>query len=441
MTVAETGLVSGSQEREVTPMRDAGSPSRRAFVRFLAASPLLSVVGLEGCARPDPEPDDSADPTEGIGAVDAAASLDDVLDVFDLRDAAERTLPPAHYGYLATGVDGDGTLRANRQGFERFALRARRLVDVSRVDMSVDLLGERWESPIVLAPVGSQKAFHPEGELAAARASSALGHHQILSTVTTTSVEDVNAVRRRPVWYQLYPTSSWSVTEALLRRAEMAGCRAVVLTVDLPVLSNRLTQDRYARKDDRDCRSCHVPAPGDEDPENFPTGWLLRKPMFDGIDMRKVNFDTPSLTWDFVRRLRDATDMRVVVKGIVRDDDARRCVEYGADAIVVSNHGGRAEGSGRSTIESLPEVLDAVGGRVPVLVDSGFRRGTDVLKAVALGATAVCVGRPYVWGLAAFGEEGVARALEILRAELRIAMQLHGVPSLSAIDRSFVTSR
>jgi isopentenyl diphosphate isomerase/L-lactate dehydrogenase-like FMN-dependent dehydrogenase len=416
--------------------------SRRNFVRFLAGSPLLSLLGLEACLPSDTSPGSTGRVEDTLGAAtglpSSIPSPADALDVFDLQDLAQRVLPPAHYGYLATGVDGDETLRANREGFERFGLRARRLVDVSRVDMSVELLGERWDTPIVLCPVGSQKAFHPEGELATARASSALGHHQILSTVSTTSVEDVNAARDRPVWYQLYPTSDWSVTEALLRRAENAGCLAVALTVDLPVLSNRLTQERWARKDDRDCGSCHVPAPGDADPENFPTGWLLRKPMFDGIDMRKVNFDTPSLTWDFVRRLRDATDMRVVVKGIVRDDDARRCVEYGADAIVVSNHGGRAEGSGRSTIESLPDVVEAVGGRIPVLVDSGFRRGTDVLKALALGATAVCVGRPYIWGLAAFGEEGVARTLEILRTELEIAMQLHGVASVRQLDRSFV---
>ncbi len=426
-------------------MPEFSNSSRRAFVRFLAGSPLLSLLGLQACLPSDSASGESGSSAAAGGAkgrrAAGLASPDDALDVFDLRDLAEAVLPPAHYGYLATGVDGDGTLRANREGFERFALRARRLVDVSRIDMSVDLLGDRWETPIVLSPVGSQKAFHPEGELAAARASSALGHHQILSTVTTTSVEDVNAARERPVWYQLYPTSDWSVTEALLRRAENAGCRAIALTVDLPVMSNRLTQERFARKDDRDCGSCHVPAPGDEDPENFPTGWLLGKPMFDGIDMRKVNFDTPSLTWEFVQRLRDATDMRVVVKGIVRDDDARRCVEYGADAIVVSNHGGRAEGSGRSTIECLPEVVDAVGGRVPVLVDSGFRRGTDVLKALALGASAVCIGRPYIWGLAAFGEEGVARTLGILRAELEIAMQLHGVPSVRDLDRSYVTAR
>ena len=156
--------------------------------------------------------------------------------------------------------------------------------------------------------------------------------------------------------------------------------------------------------------------------------------------MQDVAFDTPWMTWDFIGRLRDETDMRVLVKGVVRDDDARRCLEYGADGIIVSNHGGRAEASGRSTIESLPEVVDAVGGRVPVLVDSGFRRGTDILKAMALGADAICIGRPYLWGLAAFGEEGVAKVLEILSAELHLAMQLHGVPTLVGLDRSFVVA-
>jgi isopentenyl diphosphate isomerase/L-lactate dehydrogenase-like FMN-dependent dehydrogenase len=371
---------------------------------------------------------------------DLIASPDDAINVFDFRDVARQALPPAHYGYLATGVDGDETLRANREGFGRFDLRARRLVDVSGIDTGVELLDERWETPIILAPAGSQKAFHPEGELAAARASTALGHHQILSTVTTTSVEDVNAVRDRPVWYQLYPTSSWNVTQALLRRAEGAGCPALVLTVDLPVDSNRETLKRSVRADSRDCSTCHEKAPVGDDPMSFPTGWLRRKPMFDGLDMGRVEFATPSMTWDFIGRLRDDTDMRILVKGIVRDDDARKCLEYGADGIIVSNHGGRADASGRSSIESLPEVVGAVNGRIPVLVDGGFRRGTDILKALALGADAICIGRPYLWGMAAFGQAGVEKVLEILNAELQLAMQLHGVPSLADLDRSFVVA-
>jgi isopentenyl diphosphate isomerase/L-lactate dehydrogenase-like FMN-dependent dehydrogenase len=362
---------------------------------------------------------------------DLIGSPDDAINVFDFRDVARKTLPPAHYGYMATGVDGDETLRANRKGFGHFDLRARRLVDVSSVDTGVELLGERWDTPIVLAPAGSQKAFHPDGEMAAARASTALGHHQILSTVTTTSVEDVNAVRNRPVWFQLYPTSNWSVTQALLRRAEGAGCQALVLTVDLPVDSNRETLRRSVKADTRDCSTCH---------DAGPTGWFSRKPMFEGLDVQSIAFDTPWMTWDFIGRLRDETDMRILVKGIVRGDDALRCVQYGADGIVVSNHGGRAEASGRSSIESLPEVVAAVAGRVPVLVDGGFRRGTDILKALALGADSICIGRPYLWGMAAFGQAGVEKVLEILRAELQLAMQLHGVPSLADLDSSFVVS-
>lgn len=405
-------------------------PSRRKFVRFLASSPLLSLVGLQACESRSGRSETSAGGAPGLSPDVPIDNLDDVVNVFDLRDIAERVLPPAHYGYLATGVDGDETLRANREGYARLGLRPRRLVDVSRIDTSVEILGERWPTPIVLCPVGSQKAFHPEGELASSRASAALDHLQILSTVTTTSVEDVNSVRKRPVWYQLYPTSDWEVTEVLIRRAENAGCRTLVLTVDLPVESNRETLKRYIREDSRDCSTCHEPAP---------TAWLRRKPMFDGLDMSQVVFDTPSLTWDFVGRLRDATDMQVVIKGIARDDDARRCVDYGVDAVIVSNHGGRANAGGRATIESLPEVADAVSGRIPVLVDGGVRRGTDVIKALALGANAVCIGRPYVWGLAAFGQPGVEKALEILTAELRLEMQLQGVPSIAALDGSFVT--
>ena len=161
--------------------------------------------------------------------------------------------------------------------------------------------------------------------------------------------------------------------------------------------------------------------------------------MFDGIDMSRVNFDTPSMDWDFVGRLRALTGMRLVMKGIMRDDDADRCVAEGIDALVVSNHGGRADPSGRSTIEALPEVVQAVGGRIPVLMDGGIRRGSDILKALALGADAVCIGRPYIWGLASFGQPGVEKVLELLTAELRLDMQLHGVASLKDLDRSFVT--
>ncbi|NIP80297.1 MAG: alpha-hydroxy-acid oxidizing protein, partial [Gemmatimonadetes bacterium] len=227
-----------------------------------------------------------------------------------------------------------------------------------------------------------------------------------------------------PVWQQLYPTDRWDVAEGVVRRAEAAGCPAIVLTVDLRPGGRRETLERYMRTDPRDCGSCHTGAP---------------KPMYDGLDMDEVGTFLSPLTWDFVRRLRDLTDRRLLVKGISTAEDAAMCVEHGIDGVVVSNHGGRADDAGVSTIEALPEVVDAVGGRIPVLVDSGFRRGTDVLKAMALGASAVGIGRPYLWGLAAFGQSGVEAVLALLTAEIGVAMQQAGVPSLRNVPTSAIT--
>lgn len=407
--------------------------SRRAFLRFLAASPLVPLIGARGATTRGPSPIQRlpAAARDTLELAELISSPEEAISVFDFQTVAEAALPPAHYGYLATGVDGDATLRANREGFDRIRLRPRRLVDVSRVDTSIELFGERWETPIALAPCGSQRAFHPDGELAAARAARAKNHLQLLSTVTSTSVEEVAEARQAPVWYQLYPTSSWDVTQKLLRRAEAAGSPVVVLTVDLPALSNRESAARAARADTRDCSDCH----GDRTLRSA----FAAKPMFDGIDLASVEeFFPPDLTWEFVGRLKDATEMRVVVKGIVTREDAERCVQHGADGVIVSNHGGRAEESGRATIQSLPEVVEGVAGRVPVIVDSGFRRGNDIVKALALGATAICIGRPYLWGLAAFGQPGVERVLDILRAELILAMKLAGRPSVADLDRTLV---
>jgi isopentenyl diphosphate isomerase/L-lactate dehydrogenase-like FMN-dependent dehydrogenase len=335
---------------------------------------------------------------------------------------------------MATGVDDDATLRANCEGFAKFYVRPRRLVDVRNIDMSTDVLGTKMKTPIVISPCGSQKAFHPEGEVAVARAARPGNHLQILSTVTTSSVEEVTEARGAPIWYQLYPTSRWSVAKGLLKRAEAAGCPVVCLTVDLPA-SNRETVRRFAQQDDRDCSVCHRPGV---------QGFVERKPMLNGLDLAgldQVDLEAQGLTWDFLKRLRDETSMKVVVKGVVTHEDAQRCVEYGADALIVSNHGGRAEGGGRGTIESLPEVVEAVADRIPVLVDGGFRRGTDVFTALALGASAICIGRPYLWGLAAFGQPGVERVLELLRAELEIAMKQAGTTSIEAITRTYVKKR
>ena len=428
-------------------MRDPNdlTSSRRRFLKYLAGSPLFLGTGWGG-------------PHGAFGQEKTAAtsrdaerfgysqfprmpikSPEDAADVFDFRVVAEQNLPPAHYGYIATGVDGEGTLAANRRAFEDVGIRPRRLVDVSDPDMSVELFGRRWTSPIGIAPCGSQKAFHPEGEVAVARAAGTMDHLQLLSTVTTSGVEEVNEAKGDPVWYQLYPTTSFDVTKQLVARAEAAGCPAVVLTVDLPVGSNRITTALSARLDDRECSVCHVPGYA---------GYVSRKSMFEGIEVQDVTGrsrfagnNDPSLTWDVIKRLRDATSMKLLLKGIVTAEDAELCLEHGVDGIVVSNHGGRAEESGVGTLESLPEVVEVIAGRIPVIMDSGIRRGVDIFKALALGADTVLIGRAYLWGLAAFGEQGVEAVLRTLRAELKLAMQLAGTPSLGDIGPRSVLRR
>ena len=379
--------------------------SRRNFLRFLAGSPLCSALA-------------------GIGAGHAAERVAlpaDAIDIFDLEATAAGNIPTSHWGYLATGVNDDSTLRANRTAFEKYLVRSRRMVDVSKVDTSVEIMGQKWPTPIILAPVGSQKAFHPEGEIGSARAARARNHLQLLSTVSSTSVEAVADARQAPIWFQLYTMGGWDGVKARLRRAEAAGCPVVVLTVDMAGGQDaRHTLRRAIAADSRDCATCHEGS-----------GVAARgKPMLDGSD---YNGPEMVLDWEFLDRLKQETAMKVFVKGIVRADDADRCLELGADGIIVSNHGGRADDSGRGTIDSLVEVASTVRGRAPLFMDSGIRRGVDIFKALAVGADAIMVGRPYIWGLGAFGQPGVERALEILTEELQIAMQSFGTARIADI--------
>lgn len=408
---------------------------RREFAKLLAASPLLAFAGglplLSRVFGAGPGAVTRSDLDSIAPALDdLISSPEEAINVFDFEKVARAKLPPAHFGYLATGVEDDRTLKANREAFEKYYLRPRRLVNVSKVDTSTNLFGATWDSPIVIAPAGSQKAFHDEGESATARAARAEKHLQILSTVTTTSVEDVTEARGAPVWYQLYPTSRWEIARSMIKRAESVESPVLVLTVDIPSVNNRETELRYANVDKRDCSVCHVP--GIE-------GSLSRKPMFKGADLSGLStFLAPAMTWDFVKRLKDSTDMKLVLKGIVTAEDALLAVENGVDGVIVSNHGGRAEESGRATIDSLSEVVGAVKGRMPVMVDSGFRRGSDIFKAFALGADAVAIGRPYLWGLAAFGQPGVETVLKLLKAELSTVMMFAGVRSLGEISGSHI---
>jgi 4-hydroxymandelate oxidase len=310
-------------------------------------------------------------------------------------------------------------------------LRPRRLVDVSKVDMSTDILGVKYSSPIVLAPVGGQRSFHDDGEVASAKAAKAGNHLQILSTATSIGVEDVTAARGAPIWYQLYATNKWEVAEAMVKRAEKAGCLAIAVTVDRSGGRNQETLFRMLPSDSRDCSGCH-------DRSSMQNS-LKTRAMYQGIDLSGLtNTQSSAMTWDFFKRLRDLTKMKLVAKGILAWEDAVLAADNGLDGIIVSNHGARSEDAGRSTIDALPEIVDAVKGRIPILVDSGFRRGSDVVKALSIGATAVCVGRPYIWGLGAFGQPGVEKALDILRTETYAMMQQVGAPSIKQLTPAMV---
>ncbi|MEY4762005.1 MAG: L-lactate dehydrogenase [Pseudomonadota bacterium] len=380
---------------------------RRALLKFLAASPLLGSFAAAERALADDY------------SVESAA---DALDVFEFEAVARKVLPPAHWGFLSSGVDGDVTLRANSEAYARWQLKSRRLVDVSRLDLSTAVLGTRMSSPLFLSPIGSQRAFHALGEMEVAKAARSRNALQVVSTVASMPLETVIEARGAPVWLQLYTTSSPAVMAKLVRRAEKAGCPVVAVTVDTPAGRNTATATRLRREDTRTCANCHVVGPGGDPLPN-----LALKPMFAGIETQGLGYTSPSLTWDFVKRLRDLTTMKIVLKGIEDEVDARLAVEHGADGVYVSNHGGRAFESGRGTVESLAEVVRGVDGKIPVLLDGGIRRGTDVYKALALGASAVGIGRPQVWGLASFGQQGVERVLDILNMELRYAMAGCGV--------------
>ncbi len=410
---------------------------RRSFLRWLAASPLataLASCGERGADRTAPTSEGGAAPDAarpGIGAVadpPLPTQAADALDIFDLERVGARQVPLAHWAYLQTGTDGESTLRRNREGFEHLHIRPRRLAGVADVDTAISLFGRAWPSPVVLAPAGSQRAFHADAEPGTARAAAAADHLMVLSNVASTSVEEVNEARGEPVWFQLYASGSWNVNEALVRRVEAAGCPALVLTVDNPGGANRITAERGRRADTRACEGCHTEG-GQAPPV---------KPNYRGLPAPEGAAGRDALTWDFVARLRDATRMKLLLKGIMTAEDAGLCMRYGVDGVWVSNHGGRTDPSGQATVDALPEVVREVGGRVPVIVDGGVRRGVDVFKALARGASAVAVGRPYLWGLGAFGQAGVARALEILDRELVLAMRAAGTPAIARIGPAYV---
>ena len=375
-----------------------------------------------------------------------------VVNIEDLRRLARRRLPKVVFDYVDGGAEGEVTLRENRRAFDALTFRPRHAVGLPAGDLRTSVLGTELALPVLLAPVGYSRVMHRAGEPAAARAAGAAGTAYILSTVSGHSLEDVKRASAGTVWYQLYLVGGREVAEAAIERARRAGYSALVVTIDTAVAGLR----------ERDVKNGMTQLLGGRLLAKIPfLPQLLAHPrwlasfLLDGGVPRLANVVLPgvgpmplvdvttalaraAITWDDLRWLRDAWRGPIVVKGVLTGDDARCAVDAGAAAVVVSNHGGRQLDGVPASLRVLPEVVTAVNGRAEVLMDGGVRRGSDVIKAICLGARAVLVGRAYAYGLAAAGEAGVGRALEILRADMERTLKLLGCGSVTKLDRSFV---
>jgi 4-hydroxymandelate oxidase len=415
---------------------------RRQFLNFLAASPILAYAGIasglvhELLSRPLEAQEMSLAPKDAV----VIKSVKEALTVMDFDAAARAKLPIAHYEFITDGSFYDETVKANRAGFQKYEIRMRRLTGVNKVDQSVRIFGVNWESAIFLCPVGRMNAYYPHGAATVARAAKAQHTLQILSAAEGVhGLEEVNAARGEPVWV------AWSgkaPDPATVRQIEGAGCPVLVWTVDTVAGANTIGAKSIQRagvadlnrEADSRCSGCHASMPS-------PRRTLATDPMDIIGAVGGLPESNPRPTWDDVKRVKDTTKMKLVLKGIVCGDDAALAVQHGADAIIVSNHGGHEDASGRGTIECLPEVMAGAGGRIPVLIDGGFRSGADAYKALALGATAVGVGRPHIWGLSSFGQDGVETVIEILRRELQVMMAQTDATSIGKISRESLVTR
>ena len=351
------------------------------------------------------------------------------VNISDFEKLAKEKLPQMAYDYYSSGANDEITLRENIEAYKRIFLKYRVLIDVSKLDMSAEILGQKISIPVMIAPTAFHKLAHTEGEVAVAKAATNAGTIMILSTLSNSSVEEVALAADGNIWFQLYVFKDREVTKNLIRRAENAGCKALILTVDAPFLGNR----------ERDVRNKF----------NLPNGITVKNLEPDYKEKLSRKHDSgiagyfadnldPSLSWRDVDWLKSNTNLPLIIKGIACKEDALLSVQHGADGIVVSNHGGRQLDTCRATIDVLSEVADAVKGKTEILLDGGIRRGTDIFKAVALGAKAVLIGRPVIWGLAADGENGVRSVLEILRKELHLAMALCGCDAVKKINKDFI---
>jgi 4-hydroxymandelate oxidase len=412
---------------------------RRAFLTFLAASPVLAYAGFSSSWIEEVL---AAPPQQQNEVV--IKSVKEALNVFDFDAAARTKLIPAHYTFITDGSFNNETLRANRGGFLKYEVRLRRLTGISKVDQSVRIFGKTWESPIFFAPVGRMNAYYPDGAVVVARAAKATNTLQVLAgsaavIIDPRGVENVIAARGEPLWIAGLGSS---LDEKILRRFEATGCPVLVWTIDdggantigAKSIQRAGVRDLDREADDR-CVGCHSNLPQiTRITANTPMDVLGAIGALQGETSLKLN-------WDDVKRVRDMTHMKLVLKGIVAGEDAELAVKHGVDGIIVSNHGGHEDASARGTIECLPEVVSAAGGKIPILIDSGFRGGADVYKALALGATAVGIGRPHIWGLSSFGQEGVETVVAILRRELQAIMAQAGAASVAQIRRDSLVPR
>jgi len=357
------------------------------------------------------------------------------MQAFSLRDLereAQQRLDPALYDYFAGGADDEVTVGSNEAAFARIGVLPRVLRGPGPAHLEATILGCRLKMPVLISPTAFHQLAHPDGERATARAAAAAGTIMIVSMASTVAIEDVAAAACEAgntsgnLWFQIYLQPDLGFTESIIRRAEAAGCSAVVVTVDSPTFGRR----------ERDLRNGFKDLPAGMCCEN------LREPVNGGGrgDPRKIVF-SPELSWKDIEWLRQVTEMKIVLKGIVHPEDARLAIRHGAHAVLVSNHGGRQLDTIPATIDLLPAIVDAVDGRIPLLLDGGIRRGTDALKALALGATAVAIGRPVLWGLALAGEAGVAQVLEMLRSELERALTLCGCSSVRDLSPGLLQFR
>jgi 4-hydroxymandelate oxidase len=354
----------------------------------------------------------------------------DALNLFELEALAHAKLTKNAFDYYASGAHDEITLRENIAAWQRLVVHYRTLVDVGTRDASTTALGRRVSMPVLIAPTAFHKMAHPDGELATARAAGAAGTIMILSSLSNTAVEDVVKAASGPIWFQLYVYKDRKATEAVVARAEAAGCEALVLTVDAPFLGTR----------ERDVRNRFALPSGLSVENMVPSGYggLARPAADSGLAAYVAELLDPSMSWKDLAWLESITKLPILVKGVVRADDARRAVENGASGIVVSNHGGRQLDTSPATADVLGRIADAVAGRCEIYVDGGVRRGTDVIKALALGARAVLIGRPVLWSLAIDGQRGVETVLGMLKKEIDLAMALAGCASVADATRDLL---